>query len=89
MTTLELDILGYTAGTLISVSMFPQIYKTIKTKSAKDLSLTRYVIYTISVILWVWYGFELQSAPMIFTNLLSLGCSLTLLGLIIKSKFNW
>ena len=35
---MNIDILGYVAGTITSITYIPQIYLVIKNKSAKDIS---------------------------------------------------
>ncbi len=48
-----LEIIGYLGGFLIAVSLVPQLVKTWKTKSAKDLSL----LWTgVSLIGLIFYG---------------------------------
>ncbi|MFH1235450.1 MAG: SemiSWEET transporter [Parcubacteria group bacterium] len=66
------DIIGYAAGLLILVSIIPQIVKSWKTKSTKDISLARYLIYVAGVILWLVYGIILVNGPMIIVNSINL-----------------
>ncbi|MCR4327461.1 MAG: SemiSWEET family transporter [Nanoarchaeota archaeon] len=73
------DFLGYTAGLLIIVSMVPQVIKTFKIKSTKDISLMRTVLYALGVSLWTIYGFILWNGPLIAMNSLGLILGLTLL----------
>jgi MtN3 and saliva related transmembrane protein len=77
-------ILGYVAGALLIISMVPQIVKSWKTKSTKDISLMRYIIYTLGVILWLWYGFLMMDGPIIFINAVSLVLASSILFLKIK-----
>jgi MtN3 and saliva related transmembrane protein len=60
-----IDIIGYIAGILGLIALIPQIVKSFETKSTGDLSLSMYLIYTISVILWLVYGYLINSMPMI------------------------
>ncbi|KKW42518.1 MAG: MtN3/saliva-related transmembrane protein, conserved region [Candidatus Magasanikbacteria bacterium GW2011_GWA2_56_11] len=62
------DWLGYFAGSLVVLSLIPQIVKSWKTKSAGDLSLPRYVMYMIGVALWVTYGFLVDNGPIAYMN---------------------
>ncbi len=66
------DIIGYIAGILIVISLIPQIAKSWKTKSTKDLSLPRYLIYVMGVVLWLIYGVALNNGPMIILNSVNL-----------------
>jgi MtN3 and saliva related transmembrane protein len=79
-----IDIIGYIAGFLILVSIIPQIIKSWKTKSTKDLSLLRYLIYIAGVIMWLVYGIVLKNGPMIIVNSINLVLASSVLYLIIK-----
>jgi MtN3 and saliva related transmembrane protein len=48
-----IDLIGYSAGFLILVSAIPQIIKSWKSRSTKDLSLSKYIIYMSGVFLWL------------------------------------
>jgi len=79
-----IDLVGYLAGGLILVSIIPQIVKSWRTKSAKDLSLARYLIYIAGVVLWFVYGILLHSWPMIIVNAINLCLAASMLYLIIR-----
>jgi MtN3 and saliva related transmembrane protein len=79
-----LDFIGYLAGLLILVSLIPQIVKSWKTKSTKDLSLARYLIYTAGIVLWIVYGAMLNSGPMVISNGIALLLALSIIFLKIK-----
>jgi MtN3 and saliva related transmembrane protein len=79
-----IDIIGYTAGLLILISLIPQIMKSWRTKSTGDLSLPRYLIYMSGTALWLAYGIVLKNIPMILTNGICLGLSGTVVYLIVK-----
>ncbi|BAG14095.1 hypothetical protein AGMMS49573_01010 [Endomicrobiia bacterium] len=53
-----LKILGYTAGFISMTSFIPQVYKTWKVKSAKDVSIQMFIIYSTSTFLWIVYGIK-------------------------------
>ena len=78
------EILGYVAGALLIISMVPQIVKSWKTKSTNDISLWRYIIYIVGVILWLGYGIILREGPIILINAVSLGLASSILYLKIK-----
>lgn len=62
------DFIGYTAGALIIASFVPQIIKSYKTKSVKDLSLLMLVLIISATLLWIVYGFMIDSKPVIAVN---------------------
>jgi MtN3 and saliva related transmembrane protein len=78
------DILGYIAGFLILISLVPQIIKSWKTKSTKDISLLRYIIYIIGIIMWLIYGVVLVNGPMIIANSINLVLASSILYLKLK-----
>ncbi|MFH1586810.1 MAG: PQ-loop domain-containing transporter [Candidatus Diapherotrites archaeon] len=46
-----IDLLGYAAGLLVVISLLPQTIKSWRTKSTKDLSYWRYILYSIGLVL--------------------------------------
>lgn len=62
------DLIGYIAGALIIVSFVPQIIKSYKTKSVKDLSLLMLALIISATLLWIVYGFMIDSKPVIAVN---------------------
>ena len=79
-------ILGYVAGAVTTTSLVPQVMKIWKTKSARDVSLGMFLIFSIGISLWIAYGFFLHSMPIIVANTVSLLLGFIVLGL--KLKFN-
>jgi len=78
------DIIGYLAGFFILISIIPQIVKSWKTKSTKDLSLLRYLVYVVGVILWTVYGLALNNGPMIVINSINLCLAASMIYLKLK-----
>lgn len=74
-----ITLLGLLAGVLTTISFVPQVIKTWKTKSAKDLSLGMYSIFCLGVLLWLIYGFAVSDIPVIAANMVTLIFALTLL----------
>jgi MtN3 and saliva related transmembrane protein len=67
-----IDIIGYTAGALVIGSMIPQIIKSWKTKSTKDISVFRYIIYIFGIIFSMIYSLMIKSLPMMISNSVAL-----------------
>ncbi len=68
MNGLIVNIIGFTAGFLMAVTMVPQIIKSLKTKSVEDISLLMLIIYVISALLWMIYGILIKSLPVAITD---------------------
>ncbi len=79
-----IDILGYVAGILVVISLLPQVVKSWKTKSTRDISLSRYIIYVIGLILWVAYAVIIQNGPVAVMNGVGLVLAVSILYLKIK-----
>jgi MtN3 and saliva related transmembrane protein len=66
------DALGLVAGLLTTVAFIPQVVKTWKSKSAKDLSLAMFMLYCLGVFLWMIYGVLINELPVILWNIITL-----------------
>lgn len=74
-----METLGYLAGILTTVAFVPQVLQIYKTKSAKDVSLAMFLIFTIGVIMWLVYGIKANAFPVIAANAFTLILSLVIL----------
>lgn len=81
-----LDLLGYCAATLTTIAFIPQVLKTIKTKSAKDVSLGMFISFTIGVFLWIIYGLVTNTKPIWISNFIIFGLAIT--QIILKLKYD-
>jgi MtN3 and saliva related transmembrane protein len=75
------DILGYAAGAITSLTFLPQVIKTWKEKSAKDVSLMMFIIAAVNEVMWIVYGALLNNWVIILTNAIVLAMSLTMIFL--------
>ena len=62
------EIIGLAAATLTTAAFIPQVYKTWKTKSVDELSLTMYLVFFIGIVLWLIYGIYIESFSIILAN---------------------
>jgi MtN3 and saliva related transmembrane protein len=76
-----ITLLGFLAGTLTTISFLPQLLKTWRSKSAKDMSLPMLISFCAGVFLWLVYGFLIQAPPIILANGITLILALMILGL--------
>jgi MtN3 and saliva related transmembrane protein len=82
----NIDMLGMVAGTMSAIVFLPQVIKTYRSKSAKDISILTFSFATISVILWLVYGIIIMNGPVIYTN--SSVLLLSLIMLYFKLKYD-
>ncbi len=80
------DILGYVAGLITAFTFLPQVIKTWKTKSAKDVSLAMFVIALTNQILWLAFGMLRDDPVIIITNAVMLFMTSIMISL--KLKYN-
>ncbi|MDF2569103.1 MAG: hypothetical protein K0R55_707 [Sporomusa sp.] len=69
-----IEFVGSLAGILTTVSFFPQVVKTIKSKSAGDFSTAWIIMMTTGVFFWMIYGYYINSMPVFFANVVTLAC---------------
>jgi MtN3 and saliva related transmembrane protein len=78
------ELIGYAAGLLATLAFLPQVAKTVRDRSVKDISLGMYVLFCAGVTLWLLYGFLISSWPVIISNFVTLILSGTVLVLKIR-----
>ena len=78
------ESVGYFAGLLATLAFFPQVAKTWRDRSVKDISLGMYMMFCAGVSLWLLYGLLISSWPVIISNSITLLLSGTILVLKIK-----
>lgn len=79
------ELLGLIAAGLSAISFLPQLIKIWRFRSVKDISTGMYVIYALSIILWLIYGIIIKSAPLILAEILTL----ILVSTILVMKYLW
>lgn len=67
--------IGMVAAFLTTIAFLPQVIKTWRSKSAKDLSLGMFGIFTTGVFLWLVYGLLISDLPIILANIFTLTLS--------------
>jgi len=74
--------IGFLAGGLTTASFLPQVIKTARSRSAKDLSEAMLVVFLAGLLLWTVYGMQVGSAPIVAANVITIG----LVGAILAMK---
>jgi MtN3 and saliva related transmembrane protein len=80
-----IELVGWIAGICTSTSLIPQLVKTVKKKTAEDVSVFMFIVMLTGNSLWIWYGFSKSDFPIIATNFISL--SLNTVLIILKYKY--
>ncbi|MGB3401574.1 MAG: SemiSWEET transporter [Microcoleaceae cyanobacterium] len=79
-------IIGLLAGSLTTIAFLPQVIKTWKTKSTKDVSLTMFLTFCTGVSLWIVYGFLEKDLPVLMANIVTFLLASIILGFKLKYK---
>lgn len=76
--------IGTLAGVFTTIAFIPQVTKTWKTKSAGDISLLMFLLFSTGVLLWLIYGVLLHAMPIVVANGITLSLSASILLLKVK-----
>ena len=79
------NIIGSAAAVLTTLAFIPQAYHSYKTRDLSGISLPMYCVFTMGVALWLAYGLLKLDWPIIIANVITLGLSMLILVLKIKS----
>ncbi len=82
----EYTLLGLFAGFLTTVSFLPQVVKTWRSRSARDISLGMFLILVSGVALWLIYGLLIKDLAVILTNAFTLVMSGSILFFKLKYR---
>lgn len=80
-----INVLGLVAGTLTTLAFLPQLWKTWRSRSARDMSLSWLTAFTSGIFLWLVYGLCIGSLPVILSN----GITLLLTSVILWFKLRY
>ncbi|SBT10807.1 conserved membrane hypothetical protein [Candidatus Propionivibrio aalborgensis] len=76
---------GYAAAILTTISFVPQVLKVWRTRSARDVSLGMYSLFTLGIFIWLVYGVLIESWPVILANFITL----VLAGMVLAMKLKF
>lgn len=80
------DILGYAACAVTALTFVPQVVKTWKEKSARNVSLMMFVIAFINEVMWIAYGVLRNDMVIIVTNVIMISMCSVMIGLKLKYR---
>ncbi|MGB4498410.1 MAG: SemiSWEET transporter [Methylococcaceae bacterium] len=83
----EIEILGYVAATLTTVSFLPQAILTIRTRDTDGLSLSMYSTFTLGVLGWLIYGILLKNNVIVIANSITLFLATLILSFKLYNTF--
>lgn len=65
-------VLGLMAGFCTTFALLPQVIKTWRTRSTRDISLGMFLVMAMGLALWLAYGLAIGDVPLIAANGLTL-----------------
>lgn len=80
------DILGYAACAVTALTFLPQVVKTWREKSARNVSLMMFIIAFINEIMWIAYGAMRNDMVIVVTNVIMISMCSVMIAL--KLKYN-
>jgi MtN3 and saliva related transmembrane protein len=78
--------LGFVAAFLTTAAFIPQLVRVVRLRSAREISLPTFLMFSAGVFLWLLYGFYTGSKPVIASNVVTLVLSVSIL--ILKLRYD-
>jgi MtN3 and saliva related transmembrane protein len=78
------NAIGLAAAVCTTVSFVPQLIRIWRLRSAREISLIMFLVFSLGVFLWLLYGIFLHALPVILANAVSLFLSLAILALKVR-----
>lgn len=76
--------MGMLAAVCTTVSFVPQLLRVWRLRSAREISMTMFLVFSVGVFLWLIYGLLIHSIPVILANGATLALSLAILSLKVR-----
>jgi MtN3 and saliva related transmembrane protein len=76
-----INFIGYAAATCTTVSFLPQLIRVVRLRSAKDISLGMFSIFSAGTAMWLTYGLLSHTWPVVVANGVTLVLSFSILVL--------
>lgn len=79
------EVIGFLAGGLVMASFVPQVSKSWRTRSTHDIAISLSILNLSGQVLWLIYGFGINSLPLIIMS----GITMILTGLLLILKLRF
>lgn len=84
MTLPVINMIGLIAAFSTTTAFVPQLVRVWRLKSARDISLYMFLLFSFGEAMWLLYGLLIHSPPVILANVVTLGLALAILALKLK-----
>lgn len=79
-----LEPLGFLAAFCTTAAFVPQLTRILRLRSAREISLPTFLLFSVGVLFWLIYGIFTGSKPVIASNAVTLVLSVSILVLKLK-----
>jgi len=76
-----ITLIGSIAAICTTAAFVPQVVRVVRLKSAGDISLTTFLVFSVGMAIWMFYGFLIDSLPVFLANGVTLVLALTIVAL--------
>ncbi|MGO9777525.1 MAG: SemiSWEET transporter [Terracidiphilus sp.] len=73
--------IGSLAAICTTISFLPQLLRVWRRKSARDISLAMFLLFSFGLFCWLVYGLGIGSVPIVVANVITLTLALAILVL--------
>ncbi len=81
-----INLFGSIGALGTTIAFLPQLVRVWRRKSADDISLSTFLLFSFGVACWLVYGLGIGSVPIIAANAVTLGLAIAILAL--KLRFS-
>ena len=81
-----MEDVGFAAAFCTTTAFVPQLVRVLRLRSARDISLPTFLLFSVGVFLWLLYGIYTGSMPVIASNAVTLVLSVSIL--ILKLRYD-
>ncbi|MBU0777974.1 hypothetical protein KKF82_06930 [Patescibacteria group bacterium] len=74
-----IELLGFLAGALVAIAFLPQVWRLLKLRSAREISLPFTLLLILGVSLWLTYGILSNLPPVTLWNAVMLALIIPML----------
>lgn len=78
------ELIGFVAGIFVAVSVLPQVVKSWKTRSTKDIAISWSIINLIGQLLWILYGVVIGSWSLVIMSAITTVMNISMIVLKLK-----
>jgi MtN3 and saliva related transmembrane protein len=81
----SVTFVGLAASILVTVAYIPEVWRTVKLKHTRDISLSWIVALTAGQVLFLIYGISIDSLPLA----IAAGCAIVMMAIMLGCKLKY